>query len=75
MHSNHQICRLVSVDWLANVVPVMKKNGSLWVCVDFHDLNFATTKDEYPMPIVDMLVDSASCIEILSLLDGYSGYN
>ena len=32
-------------------------------------------KDEYPMPIVDMLVDSASGHKILSFLDGYSGYN
>ena len=35
------------VQWLANIVPVMKKNGKLRVCVDFRDLNVATPKDMY----------------------------
>ena len=42
------------VHWLANIVLVMKKNGKLWVCVDFKDLNIATLKDMYVMPIADM---------------------
>jgi len=63
------------VDWLANIVPVVKKNGTLRVCIDFRDLKLATPKDEYPMPVAEMLVDSAACYEYLSLLDDYSGYN
>jgi hypothetical protein len=63
------------VDWLANVVPVKKKNGTIRVCIDFRDLNLATPKDEYPMPVAEMLVDSAARFEYLSMLDGYSGYN
>ena len=46
------------VQWLVNIVPLMKKNGKLRVCVNFRDLNVATPKDMYVMPIVDMLVDS-----------------
>lgn len=63
------------VDWLANVVPVKKKNGTIRVCIDFRDLNLATPKDEYPMPVAEMLVDSAAGFDYLSMLDGYSGYN
>ena len=63
------------VDWLTNVVPVKKKNGTIRVCIDFRDLNLATPKDEYPMPVAEMLVDSAAGFEYLSMLDGYSGYN
>jgi hypothetical protein len=63
------------VDWIANIVPVIKKNGSLRVCIDFRDLNAATPKDEYPMPVAEMLVDSVAGYEYLSMLDGYSGYN
>lgn len=63
------------VDWLANVVPVKKKNGTIRVCIDFRDLNLATPKDEYPMPVAEMLVDSAASFDYLSMLDGYSGYN
>ena len=63
------------VEWLANIVPVIKKNGALRVCIDFRDLNVATPKDEYPMPVAEMQVDSAAGFEYLSMLDGYSGYN
>ncbi|XP_059650003.1 uncharacterized protein LOC132295729 [Cornus florida] len=63
------------VEWLSNVVPVMKKNGKLRVCVDFRNLNNATPKDEYPMPVADQLIDSAAKHEILSFMDGHSGYN
>jgi hypothetical protein len=57
------------------VVPIKKKNGTIRVCIDFRDLNLATPKDEYPMPVAEMLVDSAAWFEYLSMLDGYSCYN
>lgn len=38
------------INWIANIVPVIKKNGTLRVCIHFRDLNVATPKDEYPMP-------------------------
>ena len=63
------------VEWIANIFPVIKKNGKLRVCIDFRDLNSATPKDEYPMPVAEMLIDSAAGHEYLSMLDGYSGYN
>ncbi|XP_027368832.1 uncharacterized protein LOC113874822 [Abrus precatorius] len=59
------------VDWISNIVPVIKKNGSLRVCIDFRNLNTATPKDEYPMPIADMLVDSAAGNEILREFLGF----
>ncbi|PNX90716.1 hypothetical protein L195_g046841 [Trifolium pratense] len=49
-----------NVEWLANIVPVIKKNGSLRVCIDYRDLNNATPKDEYSMLVAKMLVDSAA---------------
>jgi len=63
------------VDWLENIVPIKKKNGTIRVCIDFRDLNLATPKDEYPMLVAEMRVDSAAGFEYLSMLDGYSGYN
>ncbi|XP_072073785.1 uncharacterized protein [Arachis hypogaea] len=63
------------VEWVSNIVLVMKKNGKLRVCIDFRDLNNAIPKDEYFMPIADMLIDSTAGNEILSFMDGYSGYN
>jgi hypothetical protein len=37
--------------WISSIVPVQKKDGRWRVCVDFRDVNRATLKDEYPMPI------------------------
>ena len=59
------------VQWLANIVPMMKKNGKLWVCVDFRDLNVVTSKDMYVIPITDMLVDYVANNELLSFMDGF----
>ena len=63
-------------EWISNIVPVEKKNtGKLRVCIDFRDLNKATPKDEYPMPIADMLINDASGHKVISFLDGNAGYN
>jgi hypothetical protein len=63
-------------DWISNIVPIEKKGTKkLRVCIDFRDLNIATPKDEYLMPIANFLVNSASGHRILSFLDGNAGYN
>ena len=62
-------------EWLSNIVPVMKKNGKLRVCIDFRGLNLATPKDVYVMHVADMLIDAASRNELLSFMYGFSGYN
>ena len=62
-------------EWVSNIVPVIKKNGKVRVCIDFRDLNKATPKDKYPMPVADQLVDAASGHKILSFMDGNAGYN
>jgi hypothetical protein len=56
-------------------VPVEKESGKLRVCIDFCNLNRATPKDEYPMPIADTLINNASGNRIISFLDGNVGYN
>ena len=61
--------------WLANIVPVKKKNGQVRICVDFRDLNKVCPKDEFPLPNMDVLIDSTSNHGIFSFMDGFSGYN
>lgn len=63
------------VEWIAYIVPFIKKNGTLMVCIDFRYFNVATPKDEYPMFVAEMLVDSATGHIYLSMLNGYSRYN
>jgi hypothetical protein len=62
--------------WISNIVPVEKKRSSkIRVCIDFRNLNRATPKDEYAMPIVDMLINDALGYKVISFLDGNTGYN
>ena len=57
-------------------MPVEKKDSSkIRVCIDFRNLNKATPKYEYPMPIADMLINETSGYHIISFLDGNAGYN
>ncbi|WJZ84509.1 hypothetical protein VitviT2T_004109 [Vitis vinifera] len=44
--------------WLANVFLVPKKDDKVRVCVDFRDLNKTNPKDDFPLPHIDILVDS-----------------
>jgi hypothetical protein len=63
-------------EWISNIVPVEKKNtGKIRVCVDFHNPNKATPKDEYPMPVAEVLINRASGHKMISFLDGNAGYN
>ena len=62
-------------NWLANVVMVKKANGKWRMCVDFTDLNRACSKDSYPFPRIDTLVNSTAKHELLSFMDAFSGYN
>ncbi|MBE2321274.1 RNA-directed DNA polymerase, partial [Solirubrobacter sp. CPCC 204708] len=62
-------------EWLANIVPVPKKDGKVRMCVDFRDLNKACPKDDFPLPHIDILVDSTAGHALLSFMDGFSGYN
>jgi hypothetical protein len=39
--------------WLANTEPVKKKNGKWRMCIDFTDLNKATSEDNYPLQRMD----------------------
>ena len=61
--------------WLANVVPVRKKNGQIRICVDFRDLNRACPKDDFPLPSIDLLIDATAGHQMFSFMDGFCGYN
>ncbi|KAG8503668.1 hypothetical protein CXB51_001660 [Gossypium anomalum] len=62
-------------EWVANVVPVPKKDGKVRMCVDYRDLNKASPKDNFPLPHIDTLVDNTAGYALFSFMDGFSGYN
>ncbi|KAH0636032.1 hypothetical protein KY290_036427 [Solanum tuberosum] len=59
--------------WVSSIVPVRKKNGQIRVCVDFRDLNNACPKDEFPLPIPELMIDATTGYEAMSFMDGSSG--
>jgi Reverse transcriptase (RNA-dependent DNA polymerase)/RNase H-like domain found in reverse transcriptase len=62
-------------EWVASIVPVKKKNGQIHICVDFRDLNKACPKDDFPLPVTEIIIDHTSSYEVFSFMDGYAGYN
>ncbi|XP_070039147.1 uncharacterized protein [Nicotiana tomentosiformis] len=61
--------------WLANIVPVPKKDGKIRVCVDYRDLNKASPKDNFPLPNIHILIDSCAKHEIQCFVDCYARYH
>jgi hypothetical protein len=62
-------------EWVFNIVPIEKNTGKIRLCIDFHNLNKVTPKDECPMPIADMLINNIFGHRVISFLDGNAGYN
>ncbi|KAL0355218.1 UNVERIFIED_CONTAM: Transposon Ty3-G Gag-Pol polyprotein [Sesamum radiatum] len=62
-------------EWLSNVVLVSKPEGKWRMCIDFRKLNKACSKDFYPLPGIDQLINSTSDCELLSMMDASQGYN
>jgi len=63
------------LEWMANIVPVKKPIGEIRVCTNLKDLNKACPKDDFPLPNIDMIIDSLAGYEMLSFMDGFSRYN
>jgi hypothetical protein len=62
---------------MLNIFPILcqwrKNSGKIRVCIDFRNLNIATPKDEYPMTIVDMLINGAFGHRVINFLDDNAG--
>jgi len=62
-------------DWVANIVPVPKKDRKVRTCVDYRDLNWASPKDNFPLPHIDTLVNNTATNRFFSFMDEFSSYN
>ncbi|KAL0308923.1 UNVERIFIED_CONTAM: Transposon Tf2-11 polyprotein [Sesamum radiatum] len=61
--------------WISSIVPIRKKNGQIRVCLDFKNLNNASLKDDFSLPIIELMIDATTGHEDLSFMNGSSGYN
>ncbi len=48
---------------------VKKKDGTLWLCVDYQQLNKVTMKNKYTLPRVDDLFDQLRRVGVFSKID------
>jgi len=56
-------------NWLAIIVSVQRKNDQLQTCGDLGDLNNACPKDDFSLPITELLVDATTGFGALSFID------
>ena len=61
--------------WVSKLVPVRKKKGDIRIFIDFRNLNKACQKDNFPLPPMEQILQAVAGTELMSFLDGFSGYN
>ncbi|XP_070040909.1 uncharacterized protein [Nicotiana tomentosiformis] len=61
--------------WLANTVPVLKKDRKVRVCVDYRVLYRASTKDDFSFPNICILIDTNAKHELQYFVDCFTGYH
>jgi hypothetical protein len=61
--------------WMSNLLVAQKKNGDIRLCVDFHNLNQLSLKDNYPLPNMEHFLQQVTGAGMIFMLDGFSGYN
>ena len=60
--------------WLAPAVYTRKKTGEIRLWVDYRKVNKRTSKDAYPLPLIDEVQDRLSGAMVFSKLDHQCGY-
>ena len=60
--------------WGAPVLFVKKKDGNMWLFIDYKQLNKEIIKNKYPLPRIDVLFDQLGGAKVFSKIDMRSGY-
>lgn len=68
------IIRVSYSEYSSPLVLVKKKDGSTRVCVDYRMLNKKIIKDEFPLPVIEDLIDKLKDAKVYSVLDLKNGF-
>ena len=63
-----------ATEWCAPIVPVVKANGQIRICVDLKRLNMCVLRERYILPTMDDLVPQLQGAQVFSRLDAASGF-
>ena len=63
------------LDWLENVVVMLKKGGKWRVYVDYTNLNNTCLINSFPLPRIDQIVDSTAGHGMFSFIDAFFKYH
>jgi hypothetical protein len=66
--------RIESSEWISNIVPAMKKDGSVRVCVNMSGPNQALVPECHPLPTMEELTAKVAGSTVFSKLDLLWGY-
>jgi hypothetical protein len=62
-------------EWVSNLIPLNNKKGTICVCMEFHDLNKACPKDNFPTHFIDHILNDCAGSKVFYFMDRFSGYN
>ena len=61
-------------EWVHAVLPIVKPDGSLRVCLDPRDLNKAVKREHFKLPSREEMMAQFADAKVFSKLDAYSGF-
>ncbi|GKE00229.1 putative reverse transcriptase domain-containing protein [Tanacetum coccineum] len=73
--SDKGFIRPSSSPWGASILFVKKKDRSLWMCIDYRELNKLTVKNRHPLLRIDVLFNQLQGSSVYSKIDLRSGYH
>jgi len=61
--------RPIMSHFASSFVLVLKKDGTLWMCIDYRVLNMKMIKNRYPIPCIDELMDELHGVVFFTKID------